>query len=247
MNDPNIFIRNTIPSFVMLTEYIIIVAVGCLPIIIFDPSALDFLLPKIEAASIENVLIVVLISGGFGYLLNTMHHYLYAKCKKYPKTDHSIFLELLILHKRLKLRDNENKTIELNSLEKGDTWFIINSLWHQLSAEKKELLKMNKPVDRLSNTLHGAGASFVATNIAIILSLISIIYILKFNESCSYEYFIPMLIAVILSFLFWQLHKGSYKRIIRSIRNLVEIALNEAIGSEYILRIPALQKNDSEK
>jgi hypothetical protein len=98
---------------------------------------------------------------------------------------------------------------------------------------------MNKPVDRLSNTLHSVGASFIGVLFAIFISFVTIVIpyinglLLLNNHDCIFIFF-----SFLLAIVFFILHLISFKRVIENIKNMVETTLSTVITRKYKVIIP---------
>jgi hypothetical protein len=126
VNDSSVFIRNAIPSFVFLVEYLSLIVVAFLPYLTSYNDFSKKFLTVINSNNIGNALIVALLAGGFGNLLSMIHHTFYSKCKIYPKVNHSEFIKEMIKNNKIEIKGLDNKRIDINSLSFSKYWFLVN-------------------------------------------------------------------------------------------------------------------------
>jgi len=239
VNDSSVFIRNAIPSFLFLLELLFITGIAIFPSLTENSDLSCSIHELVNSINTGSALIIALLSGGFGNLLSIIHHTLYSRCLFYPKVNHSDFIkEMIEMEKFVILRPNHTK-INFQKLHFSNNWFIINCIWHQLSAKKQELIQMNKPIDRLSNTLHSSGASFIGVILAIIASF-TCISIINSNNLLSPSgingYYCTA--SIILSALLVIIHYLSFRRVIENIKHLVETTLLTIVTGSHILIMP---------
>jgi hypothetical protein len=105
------------------------------------------------AALLGAALAALVVSGGLGFVLSTVHHAAYVWVRGLC-IDHRGVLTWAIKKGKLKVYP------ESSELSRREAWRILAAFWHERLGESPRLRSANPRVDTLTDIVHGAGTGF---------------------------------------------------------------------------------------
>lgn len=216
MEEARRFLRYVIPGLVFIIE------VSFYLFISDNKKFVDLI--KEYGKDIALPISVFLASGGIGFLLGVIYFAIYKlKIVRPFVVNHLPLIKDAEKRGWLKLQmRTDGGQVDVNDVTELGAWRIITSLWHVRKESSKKIKAANSMTDRLGDIMHGLGASFIGSIIAI---LIFILFILNYQKfSCWYFYFVPFL----MSFF----HFLNYRYSVRDFQSLVDIIMADVLQEE---------------
>ncbi|MBM9498636.1 hypothetical protein JWG44_00005 [Leptospira sp. 201903071] len=218
MTEFNKIIRYLFPVFIYFGYTFLFISLLLLPHYIFYETLSEINL---------NTTFILAFSGGIGYVISLIHHYLFWNCHIYPKTRYTKYIASLHNRNLLELTSNNKRLIR--KLDERDYWRILNIIWHRLREEDKALEKVNSRNDSLTDLMHGNGSSLVSLILSIITSAFFIIYLLCNNEIDKVSCFFVIVSFLVFGVAFL-LHRYSYHFSASNLNRFFEDALFHALS-----------------
>jgi hypothetical protein len=228
MDEARRFLRYITPGLVFITETLILLW-------IIEPNVTQTILKNFkQGSSLGLVTATLLASGGVGFMLSVIHHYLHW----FGKTgviDHRQFVTSLRKRGIIQLMYRNSGEIldEKRTLNRFQAWSILTGLWHERLAGKKGIIKAADPrATSLTDLAHSLGTARVGAVAAWILTS----WILFHNctctvliEGCALARFI---FGNMLAAIFLLLCCNGYQRTGKAYQRFVEQVLDDELTKE---------------
>lgn len=234
MEDAKRFLRYVLPglAFVIYTVSYLFLSYPRLVISKFESYIIN------SQSSIGVLLTVFLLSGGIGYVLSIIYHFLYGIDWLANLLGLANHRQMIISAGRLnylEFREEDNfDFLAINEIDRRITrsgaWRILNALWHERAESSPEIRGANPRIDSLSDLTHGSGTTLVGAVMASLLYLlVSLFAIDKSIWQPIVDYWLwTFLLFLILIFL----HFGSYRQILQNGQGVVEKILLGVLREE---------------
>ena len=178
MEEAKRFLRYVIPGQVFLLELLAIFVVSGVVSVVQLKGVLGTLTEK----ALESALVILVTSGGLGYLFSAIHHMLtreffpfVSKKWKWHWTaamfvDYSELLSVAQT-RGLLIQDPNGVDLSNKTFSPECAWRVTSAVWHGGKDSTSVLGLATDRCESLADIMHGAGATFVATAAAVIVAL----------------------------------------------------------------------------
>lgn len=185
MNDVRSFLRYVLPGIIYL------VLVG-LSLAISTPSRyFDNYNKWASLGSSWAVLGATLIAAGLGYLFSIIYFFIINRriFERLSPNNYQPALRFMEKNFDISFYNNDYKVMDLSGkctcdqkLDRKGSWVVLQNIWTASQGYWKDMYETDKFVDRITNVLHGLGATMVATLMAFLTWCLVVFSCLKNSE-----------------------------------------------------------------
>lgn len=222
MKETRNFLRYLVPGLLLIFEILMLIfASGSHKILNQLPDGLK------NYQNLSASIIILLVSGCLGYVLSIIHHcfYWWRWCKSYPRADYRDLIKRAEMGGRIKLycQGCEGPLPEGEKLSRRGAWNVVTAIWHSRKKIDGNLLFGNAlaRADSLSDLMHGAGSTYIASLLAAITWLI--IFLIDTPEKKGIAKGIALAVALVV------LHRQSYSMIVKHAQSYIGLIFYESI------------------
>jgi hypothetical protein len=114
-------------------------------------------------------LTLFLASGGVGFLLSVIYHWIYWTCgPSWLVVNHQSLLRDAVSRGWLELHQRQDgKQVDAKRLTRRDAWRVVTSFWVQRGESSQAISRADSGTDTFASTMHGLGTSLVGSVMAI--------------------------------------------------------------------------------
>lgn len=237
MKEAQRFLRYVIPGLVFIIEVSIYLLISA------NQDFIDLIKKwRTEITSISFVISVFLASGGIGFWFGIFYRVLYwsrdYRIKVFkplsiiPIVNHSSLIKDSVIRNFLVLRSSDSKEVNPNNISQLEAMCIVNAFWNERKESSKKIKEANPFVDRLTDIMHGLGAAYIGSIIAILVWLLVIP--LVFEKLVETR---PLIVASFISVVIVIIHYVNYRNVVTNVQRVVNIIVADEL-EEYFLNNP---------
>lgn len=241
MKEGSRFLRYVIPGLIMLVELAIYLYL----------SDKDFLISKIEnhINGLEVPLTIFLASGGIGFLLGVIYHFLFwwTGLRRW-NLDHRGVIDNCYARGWLKVRMRaDGSDVDPSEIKQRGAWRVVTSFWHVRIESSPRIKTANVFTDDMGDIVHGLGTSLVGSFFALVTWVFVRFFIVRIHYSSQYRLLDWLWLIIPVSMII--IHFLNYREMVSNFQGIIDsIFANEVkIESTSVPVVIELDKNDLKK
>jgi hypothetical protein len=222
MDEARRFLRYIIPGALFAIE-------TALFLVLFLPHPTIEKLAELNNRGFGVAVGAILGSGGIGFLLSAVHHWLYwNRPQLWGGIDHRTFIEQLQNDQILTITGGQPHT-------PMEAWTIVTGLWHErVGAHCRSIQAANPRADSLANLVHSTGTAKVGYFSAVFSAALILFYVSWPNTVLLTEYKRWVLAAagMVTVLLVGWIHLAAYRDTLKIAQHVAQQVLADALGDE---------------
>jgi hypothetical protein len=223
MEDARRFLRYVIPGLLFLIETFIY-------LILSSKTPIDKIMEDFIKGSSNNLALpisIFILSGGIGFLLSIIYHFLYWTFPFRKLVVNYIPLIIdCVNNEWLQLKNRKDESnINISALTQYGAWRAINAYLNGRKGYSERIKSGITRTDSLSDLLHGLGTSVIGSLLAIVMWVYFLI-----NLPCK---FYPTIFVILLSIAIFIIHYRNYRHVIKDFESIVGIIMTDEIKENF--------------
>lgn len=239
MNDVRSFLRYVLPGIIYL------VLVGLSLAVSAPPEYFNNYKEWVSLGSSWTVLGATLISAGLGYLFSIIYFFIINRrvFEKLSPNNYQPALRFIEKNFGIRFYNNDYKVMDLTGkcicdqkLDRKGSWVVLQNIWTASQGYWKDMHETDKFVDRITNVLHGLGATMVATLMALLTWCLVVFSCFKDSEIYIVTNLIIVLVWIFLFLVILFNFLEAREKVERLINSAVVNAIYERIEKTNSVR-----------
>lgn len=222
MNEVRRFLRYVLPGLGFFIEIFLYLLISAPEQVITNIKA------YISFTTITGSALALFVgSGGVGYLFSTVHHVLFHRnWSWYPRVDKRNLINIVQREGLLLLPVNFTPVTHLIPTL-NEAWSMCAAVWHERIEVTSLINSINPHNETLSDIMHGSGASYIGSFIAIFFFAFLSVNLKYLNSWCSIPFWAAFVIALAMNYL----HRINYKNSCEHFQRVTDTAFADALRS----------------